>query len=148
MYRKGFEKNGARCRQLPAHPAPCQLKADTEQLEALVDAHDVVFLLTDTRESRWLPTLLCAAKAKLAINAALGFDSFLVMRHGGPPQAAGEHPLAPDATRRAKRRTCPSALADTSGASHGASLCLEAYGGSNAEVDGGSGRRNWTAAFS
>ncbi len=70
------------------------MQADTERLAELIGGHDVVYELMDTRESRWLPTLLAAAAGKLVINAALGFDSFLVMRHGGPPSGPQSHALS------------------------------------------------------
>ncbi|TWW61928.1 ATG7 ATG12-activating enzyme E1 [Takifugu flavidus] len=94
---------------MPGHPVSfsqatlSQAQEDVEQLEKLISEHDVIFLLMDTRESRWLPTVIAASKRKppedgyncghggrdlvssntqLVVNAALGFDTFVVMRHG------------------------------------------------------------------
>lgn len=71
---------------MPAHPVhdteQPQIARDIETLRSLIKNHDVVFLLTDTRESRWLPTLLARIEGRPALTVALGFDTWLVMRHG------------------------------------------------------------------
>ncbi|KAK8805375.1 hypothetical protein WA158_002031 [Blastocystis sp. Blastoise] len=52
------------------------------QLCLAIDQSDVVFLLTDTRESRYLPTILCSLANKKCISIALGNDDMLVMKYG------------------------------------------------------------------
>jgi ubiquitin-like modifier-activating enzyme ATG7 len=90
---------------MPGHSSPSAdreaFQANSLRLDELIQSHDVVFALTDSREARWLPTVMCSAHDKVGlsccfcshdphppclfqmlINAALGFDSYLVMRHG------------------------------------------------------------------
>jgi ubiquitin-like modifier-activating enzyme ATG7 len=52
---------------MPGH-APSndqEAEKDIKLLEELIKTHDVVFMLTDSRESRWLPTVLAAAHNKV-----------------------------------------------------------------------------------
>jgi ubiquitin-like modifier-activating enzyme ATG7 len=71
---------------MPGHMIPDSIleatKMDVTRLESLIESHDVVFLLMDTRESRWLPSVIGKAKRKIVLSSALGFDTYLVVRHG------------------------------------------------------------------
>jgi ubiquitin-like modifier-activating enzyme ATG7 len=77
------------------HPVTdeARVKADFTKLKELVDAHDAIFLLMDTRESRWLPTVMGKSSNKIVMNAALGFDTYVVMRHGAAPEDGSEETL-------------------------------------------------------
>lgn len=78
---------------MPGHSVPSQaeakVQAEFERLVSLIAEHDAIFLLLDTREARWLPTVVAAAQRKVVVNAALGFDTFLVMRHGVSAESDG-----------------------------------------------------------
>ena len=77
---------------MPGHTEKPEVVAKTvQELDSLISESDVIFLLTDTRESRWLPTVIAAAHDKLLINAALGLDSWLVIRHGGDTTNGDRH---------------------------------------------------------
>jgi len=68
----------------PGHPTTSVngLDQDVSTLSQLISSHDAVFSLMDSREARWLPTLLCAQQNTMLITAALGTESWLVMRSG------------------------------------------------------------------
>lgn len=59
-----------------------ELEKDIAKLEQLVKDHDVVFLALDSREARWLPTVLASRHKKIAISVAIGFDTYVIIRHG------------------------------------------------------------------
>lgn len=66
---------------MPGHPIPNnpssiqKAQADVAKLEQLIDQHDAIFLLMDSRESRWLPTVVSAAKNKVRASS---FSSILL----------------------------------------------------------------------
>ncbi|KAK8048967.1 autophagy ubiquitin-activating enzyme ApgG [Apiospora phragmitis] len=75
------------------HPVTEKTRGDFEKLRGLIDVHDAIFLLMDSRESRWLPTVMAKAAGKLVMNAALGFDTYVVMRHGAEPRDGSDDTL-------------------------------------------------------
>lgn len=83
---------------MPGHVVGESMLEPTRQavakLEELYAEHDVVFLLLDSREARWLPTVMCGAHGKIAVNAALGFDSYTVQRHGTRQEPSSSSPNA------------------------------------------------------
>lgn len=65
---------------MPGHLSDNNTFSIIETIEFLVKNHDVIYILTDSRESRWLPILLSKIYNKILINVALGFNTFVIGR--------------------------------------------------------------------
>jgi ubiquitin-like modifier-activating enzyme ATG7 len=45
-----------------------KVKEDVNVLHDLIRQHDAIFLLTDSRESRWLPTVIASLEQKVCFD--------------------------------------------------------------------------------
>ena len=80
---------------MPGHPTGPGQRQDVitaiNRLQQLIADHDVIFLLTDSRESRWLPSLMGAAQNKVrGLRVSSYLDKF--GRIQNPQTKGGEHP--------------------------------------------------------
>lgn len=58
-----------------------EVKATLELLTKLIEEHDVLYLGLDSREARWLPTVIAAAKGKVpAIPNFLGHVKDVILQ--------------------------------------------------------------------
>lgn len=65
---------------MPGHPIPPssveQVGKDIRKLEDLIEEHDAIFLLMDSRESRWLPSVIGKTKGKVSFYLLKIFASY------------------------------------------------------------------------
>jgi len=58
-----------------------ETKSAVNTIDSLVQEHDIIFLLTDSRESRWLPAVLAAVYGKVTYNSvSTGVDNSTLMK--------------------------------------------------------------------
>jgi hypothetical protein len=57
---------------MPGHSSPSadreSFQTNSLRLDELIQNHDVIFALTDSREARWLPTVMCSAHDKVSLS--------------------------------------------------------------------------------
>lgn len=55
---------------------------DLLKVEELIKEHDILLNCFDSREARYFPSLLGALYNKLCLSIGIGYDSFVIVRHG------------------------------------------------------------------
>jgi len=90
---------------------------DLIKLVELIELADSVFICTDTRGSRFSPSLICAALHVACFSVAIGTDHLIVVRHGLAPELGGCYfcvdPYAQFVSNRANEDTCASTRVGT-----------------------------------
>ena len=56
--------------------------ADLLKVEELIKNHDILLNCFDSREARYFPSLIGALYNKLCLSIGIGYDSFVIVRHG------------------------------------------------------------------
>lgn len=71
---------------MPGHSCSEQMLdsefANLQILEDLIKEHDIIFNVLDSREARYFPTLMAGIYNKLCISVGLGYDNFVIVKHG------------------------------------------------------------------
>ena len=114
-----------------------QLQEQILQICDVIDAHDVIFLMTDSRESRWLPSVLCCLAHKLCINMALGGDSLLIQQYGLPLEEFQHHGFT-NPQRSLHSLLDPQSIQDddaSNGTFNACYFCTDVFGPSNSLTD-------------
>ncbi len=64
---------------------------DLQVIEEEIKNHDVLLNCFDSREARYFPSLIGALHNKLVLSIGIGYDSFVIVRHGKYGEDFGEN---------------------------------------------------------
>jgi len=62
---------------------------DTSLLIELIKCHDIIWCLTDNKESRWTPTVVGLCEKKIVVSVGLGVDQYVVTLSNGETLSSG-----------------------------------------------------------
>lgn len=66
---------------MPGHAANIDDHKNVDLLSKLIEDNDIIFLLTDSRESRWLPTMLSTLHNKVPNYLFTTYSFFIMFKY-------------------------------------------------------------------